>query len=57
MTITVKITQIFEVTSVFKADNCLHAFKLNSEWLAQEYGNLEQYKTNEQGFILEEVKA
>ena len=57
MTITVKITQKFEVTSVFEADNCLHAFKLNSEWLAQEYGNLEQYKTNEQGFILEEVTA
>jgi hypothetical protein len=43
----VAITTAFEITTEFETDDYSEAVRLNSEWIAQEYGNLEDYKINQ----------
>lgn len=53
----ITITTAFEVTTTFEADNYLHAVELNSDWLSEEYGNIEDYKTGQAGEIHEEANV
>lgn len=52
----ITLTTIFEIITTYEAENYLEAVKMNSLWLEEEYGNLEEYKTNIWGNI-EKVSA
>ncbi len=50
----ITITTTFEIITKFNADNYLQAVEMNSKWLEEEYGNLEEYKTGQAGQIGDE---
>ena len=53
----ITLTTTFEITTTYEAENYLEAVKMNSLWLKEEYGNLEEYKTNIWGNIKEGISV
>jgi hypothetical protein len=51
----ITLTTTFNITTAYEAENYLEAVKMNSLWLKEEYGDLEEYKTNIWGNIAEEI--
>jgi hypothetical protein len=51
----ITLTTTFEIITTYEAENYLEAVKMNSLWLKEEYGDLEEYKTNIWGNIAEEI--